>query len=103
MSDPANGFVVLPDGGLTYGGGADYTHYTCGADYVTLDGMFDAAQLRWLADYIERHADKPVHVVPEAPKPQLSGDACRRCGNFSLVRTGTCMTCQECGETSGCS
>lgn len=37
------------------------------------------------------------------PAPQLSGDACMNCGNFSLVRSGTCMTCQACGETTGCS
>lgn len=33
----------------------------------------------------------------------FSGDACARCGNFTLKRAGTCLTCQTCGETSGCS
>lgn len=32
-----------------------------------------------------------------------SGEACRECGNFNLVRSGTCMTCQDCGTTTGCS
>ncbi|MBL4836818.1 MAG: hypothetical protein JKY34_04505 [Kordiimonadaceae bacterium] len=31
------------------------------------------------------------------------GDACGECGNFTLVRNGTCMKCNTCGGTSGCS
>jgi len=31
------------------------------------------------------------------------GDACTECGNFTLVRNGTCMKCDTCGSTSGCS
>lgn len=29
-----------------------------------------------------------------------TGDACPRCGGL-LVRTGTCMTCSACGESTG--
>jgi ribonucleoside-diphosphate reductase alpha chain len=31
------------------------------------------------------------------------GEACRECGNFTLVRNGTCLKCDTCGGTSGCS
>ncbi|MSO72377.1 MAG: vitamin B12-dependent ribonucleotide reductase [Rhodospirillaceae bacterium] len=31
------------------------------------------------------------------------GDACGECGNFTLLRNGTCMKCDTCGSTSGCS
>ena len=31
------------------------------------------------------------------------GDNCGECGNFTLVRNGTCMKCETCGTTSGCS
>jgi ribonucleoside-diphosphate reductase alpha chain len=31
------------------------------------------------------------------------GDACWNCGQFTLVRNGTCLKCDSCGETSGCS
>ena len=31
------------------------------------------------------------------------GDNCGECGNFTLVRNGTCMKCNTCGATSGCS
>jgi len=31
------------------------------------------------------------------------GDACTECGNFTLVRNGTCKKCDTCGATTGCS
>ncbi len=31
------------------------------------------------------------------------GDPCNECGQFTLVRGGTCLRCVSCGSTSGCS
>ena len=31
------------------------------------------------------------------------GDPCPTCGHFTLVRNGTCMKCETCGSTTGCS
>ena len=31
------------------------------------------------------------------------GDPCSACGNFTLVRNGTCLKCETCGTTTGCS
>ena len=31
------------------------------------------------------------------------GDPCSECGNFTLARNGTCLKCDTCGATSGCS
>ncbi|MCF8531392.1 MAG: vitamin B12-dependent ribonucleotide reductase [Reyranella sp.] len=31
------------------------------------------------------------------------GDACPECGNFTMVRNGTCLKCTTCGGTTGCS
>ncbi|MCL5775699.1 vitamin B12-dependent ribonucleotide reductase [Limibaculum sp. FT325] len=39
----------------------------------------------------------------EAKMKGYEGDACGDCGNFTLVRNGTCMKCNTCGATSGCS
>jgi ribonucleoside-diphosphate reductase alpha chain len=39
----------------------------------------------------------------EARIKGYEGDACGSCGNFTLVRNGTCMKCNTCGSTSGCS
>lgn len=32
-----------------------------------------------------------------------TGDVCRDCSNFTMVRNGTCLKCDTCGATSGCS
>ena len=39
----------------------------------------------------------------EAKIKGFEGEACGECGNFTLVRNGTCMKCNTCGATSGCS
>jgi ribonucleoside-diphosphate reductase alpha chain len=31
------------------------------------------------------------------------GEACPECGNFTMVRNGTCLKCETCGGTTGCS
>jgi ribonucleoside-diphosphate reductase alpha chain len=31
------------------------------------------------------------------------GDACPECQNFTMVRNGTCLKCDTCGSTTGCS
>jgi ribonucleotide reductase alpha subunit len=41
--------------------------------------------------------------VREALAKGYSGDACGTCGQFALVRNGTCLKCDSCGSTSGCS
>ncbi|MCB8837648.1 vitamin B12-dependent ribonucleotide reductase [Aurantimonas sp. VKM B-3413] len=32
-----------------------------------------------------------------------TGESCSECGNFTMVRNGTCLKCDTCGSTSGCS
>jgi hypothetical protein len=39
----------------------------------------------------------------EARVKGYGGESCRECGNFTLVRNGTCLKCDTCGGTSGCS
>ena len=39
----------------------------------------------------------------EARARGYEGDSCGECGNFTLVRNGTCMKCDTCGSTTGCS
>ena len=51
-------------------------------------------------------ADKrDVHAkrAAEARLKGYEGDACGQCGNFTLLRNGTCLKCDTCGGTSGCS
>ncbi len=39
----------------------------------------------------------------QAKMQGYEGDACGECGNFTLVRNGTCLKCDTCGGTTGCS
>ena len=48
-------------------------------------------------------ADGRLSQMRQARAKGYEGDACSECGNFTLVRNGTCMKCVTCGSTSGCS
>ncbi len=59
---------------------------------------------------IINEADARVHAKhaatekrAEARAKGYEGEACGECGNFTLVRNGTCMKCDTCGSTTGCS
>jgi len=39
----------------------------------------------------------------EAKMKGYVGEACPECANFTLVRNGTCLKCDTCGSTTGCS
>jgi ribonucleoside-diphosphate reductase alpha chain len=61
---------------------------------VALEALTDArAQAKAVA--AERRA--------EAKAKGYEGEACGTCGNFTLVRNGTCLKCDTCGSTTGCS
>ncbi|MEJ1161356.1 vitamin B12-dependent ribonucleotide reductase [Prosthecomicrobium sp. N25] len=51
--------------------------------------------------------DRPQAVlgakIAEARMKGYEGEACQECGNFTMVRNGTCLKCDTCGSTSGCS
>ncbi|NBX04165.1 MAG: vitamin B12-dependent ribonucleotide reductase [Alphaproteobacteria bacterium] len=47
--------------------------------------------------------EKVREKIREARAKGYEGDSCSECGNFTLVRNGTCMKCDTCGTTSGCS
>jgi hypothetical protein len=47
-------------------------------------------------------ADKAAKVA-EARMKGYEGESCNECGNFTMVRNGTCLKCDTCGSTSGCS
>ncbi|WP_114965203.1 vitamin B12-dependent ribonucleotide reductase [Alkalilacustris brevis] len=46
---------------------------------------------------------EPMNARSRARMQGYEGDPCGECGNYTLVRNGTCMKCNTCGGTSGCS
>jgi ribonucleoside-diphosphate reductase alpha chain len=47
--------------------------------------------------------DAKFDRIREARMKGYEGDSCPECGNFTLVRNGTCLKCDTCGGTTGCS
>ena len=48
-------------------------------------------------------AGAKMERIREARIKGYEGENCGECGNFTLVRNGTCLKCDTCGATSGCS
>ena len=46
---------------------------------------------------------KVVDKIAEARMKGYEGEGCTNCGQFTMVRNGSCLKCNSCGETSGCS
>jgi ribonucleoside-diphosphate reductase alpha chain len=62
-------------------------------------------RMRALVDDAGRGGAKPAvsELRAEAKAKGYEGEACGECQNFTLVRNGTCMKCDTCGSTTGCS
>jgi ribonucleoside-diphosphate reductase alpha chain len=80
---------------------------------TVLDG--GAGRATALAAFADPDIDGPLALSP-MPEGDLrleriraarikgyEGDSCAECGNFTLIRNGTCLKCDTCGATSGCS
>ena len=62
-----------------------------------------SAQVAQLETALAKPRDTRAARAAEARMKGFEGDSCGTCGNFTLVRNGTCMKCNTCGSTSGCS
>ena len=51
----------------------------------------------------ENKSNEKLEKAIQARMKGYEGDSCGECGNFTLVRNGTCLKCDTCGATSGCS
>ena len=63
-----------------------------------------SAVTQTVARAVEALAERSASdLISEARVKGYEGEACQECGNFTLVRNGTCLKCDTCGSTSGCS
>ncbi|WP_029041405.1 vitamin B12-dependent ribonucleotide reductase [Cucumibacter marinus] len=55
----------------------------------------------------DHHGEPPVLDTntqrAQARMKGYEGESCPECANFTLVRNGTCLKCDTCGSTTGCS
>ena len=70
-----------------------------GAGDIAADADADVVS----ASTVVAAVDSELHRIQVAKSRGFVGDACDECGNFTLVRNGTCMKCMTCGASSGCS
>jgi ribonucleoside-diphosphate reductase alpha chain len=87
------------------GGGGSVATSTVGAAHVPHSGFAVSEALAPAAVNSEvlESTDNRLDQLREAKMKGYEGDACGECGNFTLVRNGTCLKCQTCGSTTGCS
>jgi ribonucleoside-diphosphate reductase alpha chain len=55
------------------------------------------------AEALMQQFDQRAEQIQRARLKGYEGDSCPDCGNFTLVRNGTCLKCDTCGSTTGCS
>ena len=73
-------------------------------DLQTSSLAFGAADVALVKSSVAvAEAIAPVDERTKAKMQGYEGDPCGDCGNYTLVRNGTCMKCNTCGATSGCS
>jgi ribonucleoside-diphosphate reductase alpha chain len=78
---------------------------TARADVAAEMPLFSAGALAVSVEAAEMTiaADPRIEKILEARMKGYEGDSCGECGNFTLLRNGTCLKCDTCGSTSGCS
>ncbi len=93
--------LVVLQGGVA----ADSVGEMFSSSRAAAQGMTDATEA--LATLVpETRSSGGASAMDPRAKAKLQGyegDACGECGNYTLVRNGTCMKCNTCGATSGCS
>jgi ribonucleoside-diphosphate reductase alpha chain len=116
--------VVMPGGSSSPsplgGGGASQqaaghnvtSLHVAGATALKPDSVLDKLEWQKLEDRMramtapDAKAEARAVVAEkraEARAKGYEGEACGECQNFTLVRNGTCMKCDTCGSTTGCS
>jgi ribonucleoside-diphosphate reductase alpha chain len=101
----SNGYVrnkltVLQGGGKRASGPRSEAAERAEAEMPLFSGALAFAAA---VDTVTAAADPRLEQIREARMKGYEGDSCEECGNFTLVRNGTCLKCDTCGSTSGCS
>jgi ribonucleoside-diphosphate reductase alpha chain len=87
-------------------GRANGKHTHLAAMALGAEGYSKGSAAVTLAMTAERKGTLVAATLTRVQRAKLSGyvgESCSECGNFTLVRNGTCLKCDTCGATSGCS
>jgi ribonucleoside-diphosphate reductase alpha chain len=89
-------------GAATARGGASDTEMPLFAGALAV-ATETAETVAFAAEFAALAPDPRIEQIRQARMKGYEGDSCGECGNFTLVRNGTCLKCDTCGSTSGCS
>ncbi len=101
-------FVSIPGGAGVASAGTVTMLATAGATALREEVVGDAEMAK-LGFAAPAAAPSPTAIRSASDKRAEAlmkgyvGDSCGECGNFTLVRNGTCLKCDTCGSTTGCS
>ncbi len=89
-------------------GGGTQAHLTHGALAIEVDEEEEEVEEHLHKTKAARvatvaQADPLSEKIRQAKAKGYAGEACGECGNFTMIRNGTCLKCDTCGSTSGCS
>ena len=91
--------ITQRTGGLTVGANALKGELSHPAPQEQVVGEAEMSKLAFSAPTAPSVADRRA----EAKIKGYVGESCPECANFTLVRNGTCLKCDRCGSTTGCS
>ena len=95
---------IFRDLAITYLGRHDLSHINGdsnnGHSYITLNNNGKNGKDVGLSKNI---VVEELDEINLAKSRGYTGDVCSECGNMTMVRNGTCLKCETCGGTSGCS
>ena len=83
------------------GGSAAHGGFVQGA--TALKGELAERTAPALGSSLAPQAETVAEKRAEARMKGYVGESCPECGNFTMVRNGTCLKCDTCGGTTGCS
>jgi ribonucleoside-diphosphate reductase alpha chain len=95
--------VVLQGGMEATGTGGDPVTALHTLVPETSGGMAGGTVLSGSSTALSSGGVQTMDARAKAKMQGYEGEACGECGNYTLVRNGTCMKCNTCGSTSGCS
>jgi ribonucleoside-diphosphate reductase alpha chain len=102
----------LPQELIVLQGGMGATALANGTDPVATLNMLmpetrvSEARMSGFSETTSSFAIGAVTTTDARSKAKLqgyTGDSCSECGNYTMVRNGSCLKCNSCGGTTGCS
>jgi ribonucleoside-diphosphate reductase alpha chain len=93
----------LPQGLVAMQGAMGMAAFANGTDPVSALNMLIPETARTSGATALASGTVTMDLRVKAKMQGYEGDPCGECGNYTLVRNGTCMKCNTCGGTSGCS